>query len=274
MQFIQNNQAQIIALFVVVILLAVGRKPLLGKTRGSKPLMWVAFAVTALCGLILGFALRGVMAWLIGLDGVAGLAIGAVGALVACWAGWHAVGMLVDLIRDVADQTPDEDARKAALWIPTLLPAGAQAVWSIVTNPRGLGTAITAIIMAAITVAYVGIVNKKALQGRTAAKAWKWFAAVVSLLGGLVAVPLVLYLDGWLGQIAPAWQTGARVITGTVGVALGVAAVVDIADKVPDQHVRNFLRFGLPTLIAFGAVAVGFITSGATNGGEVLNGVA
>lgn len=274
MEFIQNNQAQIIGLLAVVVLLSVGRKPLLGKTRGSKPVMWVAFAVTALCGLILGFALRGLMAWLIGLDGIAGLALGSIGALVACWAGWHAVGMVVDLIRDVADQTPDEDARRAALWIPTLLPAGAQAVWSIVTNPRGLGTAIAAVIMAGITVVYVGVINKKALQGKTASKAWKWFAALVSLLGGLVAVPLVLYLDGWLGQIAPTWQTGARILAGTAGVALGIAAVADIADKQPDKHVRAFLRFGLPTLIAFGAVAVGFITSGATNGGEVLNGVA
>ncbi len=274
MQWINSNLNQILGLLVVAILLTVGRKPLLGKTRGNKPLMWLAFAVTTICGLILGWALAGVMGWVVNLDNLAGATLGPVGALAAVWAGWHAVAMLVDLIRDVADQTPDEDARRAALWIPTLLPAGATAVWGIVTNPRGLGTGLAAAAMAAITAAYVGVIIRKALAGKAGSKPWKWFAAIVSLLGGLVLTPLVLYVDGWLGGFGGQWQTGARLLAGVLGLSLGVAAAVDIADKVPDRYVRAFLRFGLPMVLAFGAVAVGFITSGATNGGDILTGVA
>ncbi len=273
MNLIDNNIEQIGAVLGVVIILSLGRGVILPAVRQSKFLLWVAFLITAICGLVLGWALAGFTAWLIGITSIGGFSI--VG-LVAVWAGWHAVSMAVDLIRDLADGQPDDDARSAALWIPTLLPAGGQAVWEIASNPRGLGTGITAAIMAGMTIGYTVVISKKAVKGRNGKTAWLWFAAAVCLLGGLAAAPLVLYVDGWIAGIP--WGKAVwlwRVLAGAVGVALLLAALKDIAaDKKPDGHVRRFLQFGLPLVLAFGAITVGLLAGGVDSGGDILNGVA
>lgn len=271
MDLISNNLNQIVAVLGVVLILTLGRAKILPKARNNKFLLWVAFAVTIVCGLTLGYALAGVTGWLVSRTSIGGFSI--VG-LVAVWMGWHSVAMLVDLIRDVADGQPDEDARKAALWIPTLLPAGAAAVWEIAANPRGVGTGITAAIMAGITIGYVSVISNKAVKGKKGKTAWLWFAAAVCLLGGLAAIPLVLYVDGWVAGSFPAASTALRILAGFVGLALLIGALADIADKVPDSLVRLFLRFGLPLLAAFGAVAVSTLAGGASNGAELLTGVA
>lgn len=270
MEFINNNLEQLAAVLGVVAILTLGRAKILPKARGSKFLLWVAFVVTAICGLVLGWALSGLAAWLTGITSIGGFSI--VG-LVAVWLGWHAVGMAVDLFRDVADGQPDEDARQAALWIPTLLPAGWAAVWQIASNPRGLGTGITAAIMAGITIAYATIISNKAVKGKKGKTAWLWFAAAVCLMGGLAATPLVLYVDGWIAGAAPAgWLWGFRIVGGFIGVGLLIGALADITDKRPDALVRSFLKFGLPLILAFGALTVGFLADGATNGAEFLTG--
>ncbi len=273
MQFLDNNIEQIAAILGVAIILSLGRAKILPGVRQSKALLWVAFVITAICGLILGWALAGFVAWAMGITSVGGFSI--VGVL-AVWAGWHAVSMLVDLIRDLADGQPDDDARTAALWIPTLLPAGWQAVWEIASNPRGLGTGVTAALMAAITIGYTFTISNKAIKGKKGKTAWLWFAAAVCLLGGLAATPLVLYVDGWLAGVLPAkYLWASRIVAGTTGAALAVAALKDVlSDKRPDAFVRAFLQFGLPLVLAFGALAVGFLADGATNGAEFLNGVA
>lgn len=273
MDFLNNNIEQIAAVLGVAIILSLGRAKILPAVRGSGFLLWVAFVVTAICGLILGWALAGFTGWLMGITSVGGFSI--VG-LLAVWAGWHAVGMTVDLIRDLADGQPDEDARSAALWIPTLLPAGGQAVWAIASNPRGLGTGITAALMAAITIGYTFVISNKAIKGKKGRTAWLWFAAAVCLLGGLAAIPLVLYVDGWLAGVLPAqWLWAYRILAGCAGIGLGIAALKDIAaDKRPDAYVRTFAQFGVPLVGTFGILAVGFLANGATNGAEFLNGVA
>ena len=273
MQFLNSNIEQIAAVLGVAIILALGRAKILPAIRQSAFLLWVAFVVTAICGLILGWALSGVVAWLTGITSIGGFSI--VG-LLAVWAGWHAVGMTVDLIRDLVDLKPDEEARTAALWIPTLLPAGIAAVWEIASNPRGIGTGITAAIMAGITIGYTVAISKKAVKGSKGKTAWLWFAAAVCLLGGLAATPLVLYVDGWLAGVLPGqWLWAVRILAGAAGVALLIAALKDVAaDRRPDAYVRAFLQFGLPLVLAFGALTVGFFAQGATNGAEFLNGVA
>lgn len=274
MDLIDNNIEQIGAVLGVVILLTLGRAVILSAARGSKFLLWVAFLVTAFCGLVLGWALAGVAGWLTGITAVGGFSV--VG-IVAVWAGWAAVEMLVTVIRDLADRQPDDAARRGALWIPTLLPAGMAAVWDIVSNPRGIGSGITAAIMAAITIGYTIKISGEAVKGKTVKTAWLWFAAAVCLLGGLAAAPLVLYVDGWVADLVPSdgylWLF--RIVLGAVGAALFLAALKDIAaDKKPDEHVRRFLQFGLPLVLAFGTLAVGFLVTGASNGAEFLNGVA
>lgn len=270
MQFINNNLEQIAAVLGVVAILTLGRAKILPKVRSSKFLLWVAFVVTAASGLVLGWALSGFTAWLTSRTSIGGFSI--VG-LVAVWLGWHAVAMAVDLIRDLADGQPDDDARKAALWIPTLLPAGWTAVWQIASNPRGLGTGVTAAIMAGITIGYATIISNKAVKGKKGKTAWLWFAALVCLMGGLAATPLVLYVDGWLATTAPGgWLIGFRIVAGAAGIGLLVGALADITDKRPDALVRAFLQFGLPLVLSFGAIAFTALSGGAANGAGFLTG--
>lgn len=271
MQWINTHLMEITGVLSVAILLGVGRAKILPAVKAVRWLMWVAWAVTVVCGLILGWALHGLVTWLTTLTGPFASAVGSVGALTAFILGWHGVYLLVALIRDVADKTPDEDARKAALWIPTFLPAGFSAVWGVVSHPQGLGTGLAAAVMAVITIVYAHRIIKAALQGRTAAIGWKWFAAFVCLLVGIVMIPLVLYIDGVAAAHLPSlWLAAARILAGVFGVALLIAALVDIKDKQPDRFVRAFLRFGLPVLFLFGGLAYGFVSDGASNGSQLL----
>jgi hypothetical protein len=273
MNFLNTYLPQITGVLVVAILLGVGRAKLLPAVKTSRALLWLAWIVTVVCGLVLGWALVGVMGWLTSLTGPGASLIGSIGALAGLWAGWHSVLLLIAMVRDLADKTPDGDARKAALWVPTFLPAGWQAVWGVVTNPRGLGTGLTAAIMAGITIAYAHMIVQAALRGKTARKAWLWFSAGVCLMAGLVATPLVLYLDGVAAtNLAGTWVAAGRVLAGAFGLALLIAAAVDIKDRVPDAYVRSFLRFGLPLLLAFGTLAVTTISGYAGNGGQLLGG--
>lgn len=259
--WIDSHLAQLTALGMVVILLTVGRAKLLPGVKQNKGLLWLAFAVTAVCGLILGFALFGVVGWLTGLGGTFGGAVGSIGAVVAMWLGWHAAYLLVALIRDLADGQPDDEARKAALWVPTFLPAGFAAVWGVVSNPRGIGTGLVAAIMAVITVVYAHRIVKAVLAGKNARKAWRWFAALVMLLAGIVMIPLLMYVDDRAAEVLPGqYLIAFRVLLGTVGLALAIAAAIDIKDRVPDAAVRAFLAYGVPVLFLFGAMAIATAT--------------
>lgn len=267
MNWIVTYHLQIALVLGVLIVLGVGRAKILPAVRQSSLLLWVAFVVTVVCGLVLGWALTGVVAWATSLSGSIGGVVSGVGGVIALWMGWHAVHLLVALIRDVADKTPDEDARKAALWVPTMLPAGWQAVWAILSHPRGLGAGVTAAVMAGITVVYAHRIVKAALGGKTARKAWKWFASAVCLFAGVVLIPLVVFADGMASHYLPPWAVlMARILLGATGVALLVAAFIDIKDKVPDVGVRAFLAYGLPLLVLFGSLFVGLVNQHAHDG--------
>lgn len=255
--WINGHLPQLTALVMVAILLTVGRAKLLPGVKQNKALLWLAWLVTVVCGLILGYALYGVVGWITSLGGTLGGIVGSLGAVVAMWLGWHAAYLLVALIRDLADGTPDDDARKAALWVPTMLPAGFAAVWGVVSHPRGVGTGLVAAVMAGITVVYAHRIVKAALSGKSGRRAWRWFAALVMLLAGIVMIPLLAYVDDRAATVLPGpWLVASRVVLGTAGVALLIGAMVDIKDKVPDAAVRAFLAYGVPVLFLFGALAL------------------
>ncbi len=273
MEWINQNLDRIGAALLALMIISVAVKPLLSKVRQHTWLMWIAFVARAAAGLLLGYALFGVMSWLTGLRG-AGAILGSIGAIIAVAVGWHAIKMSVAMIRDLADRVPDEDARAAATWIPVLAPAGFQAAWGIVTNPNGLGTGVVAAIMAGISVFYTFSITKAALSSKDHKTAWKWFAALVCLLGGLVLTPLMLFVDGMLAERFPEYIAWIRAGLGVLGLCLAIAALVDVADKVPDKYARTFLRLGLPVLLAFGALGIAALMSGVSNGAELLTGVA
>jgi hypothetical protein len=273
MSWFNAHWEQILGVACVVVMLVFGRKKLLPGVGQSKFLLWLAFAVTAACGLVLGWALSGLMAWLTSRGGWFGGVVGNVGAIIAVAAGWWSVTMLVALVRDLADGKPDGDARQAALWFPLLAIGGISSVWGIVQHPRGIGTGLAAAVIGGISVIALHRIVKSALAGKKAAKAWRWFAAGVALLAGLLIIPLYAFADTQLAAHASGnLVTSFRVLSGVLGLALLLGAAIDLKDKVPDAAVRAFLAYGLPALILTGAFAVGWFGDHAQTGGQVLLG--
>lgn len=278
---------QITLVIGVIIFLTVGRKPALARVREHKFLLWLAFLVTVFCGLILGWALRDVASWVTSLPGGFGGVVASVGAVIAVIIGWWSINMAVDLVRDLADGVPDDDARKAALWIPTLAPAGFTAAWSIVMNPRGIGTGITAVIIAVVTTVFLHKTIRSALSSEKHKLFWKWFASAVALLAGLIMLPLYAYGDTLAGDYLPGdWARNLRIVVGILAAALLVAAIVDAwprkdpeskkqGDKkkvIPDGGVRTFLAYGLPALIMFGGIGINAASDAAGKQGTVVTG--
>ena len=281
MNWLNAHWLQLTLIAGVIVLLVFGRNKILPRVQENKFILWLAWIVTVICGLVLGWALRDVAAWVTGLPSTLGGVVASLGAILAVVAGWWAISMLVAMFRDLADGVPDGEARKAALWVPTLAPAGLSAAWGIVTNPRGIGTGITAAIIALVSLVFLQKIVKNALAGKKGENAWKWFAVLACLLAGLLMIPLLAFADSQAQQHLPGdWPTALRILVGILGFALLVWAVVDLVPKkkqgekhmVPDEGVRAFLTFGLPALVLFGAVAVGEISGAATEQGNILVG--
>lgn len=277
MELLERYAPLIIGVAVVLILLKVGLKELEARMGGHTWLRWVVFAVRVVLGLVLAYALSGILRWLTSLEGPAAIA-GQMGAIISLILGWHAIYLLVGLTRDVADGKPDKDAMKGALWIPALLPVGFVAAWGLIqqafSGPPDLGTGLVAAIMAVHTVAYCVMITKVALKPSKHPKAWRWFCVPVNLLGGLVAAVLVAYVDNVLSDHLPAGLMAAlRIIFGTLGVAFILKALADIADRQPDQHVRRALLAGVPLVYLLGSGAIAWISDSATSGVGLLPGV-
>ncbi len=275
------NWPQMVGVASVIIVLVFGRKAILPRVQESKFLLWLAWLVTAACGLVLLWSLIGVMRWLTSLPGTLGGVVSSIGAVVAVAAGWWSAKMLVAMVRDLADGVPDEDARKAALWHPLLAVSGLQAVWGLVQNPRGIGTGITAAVIAVISLVAIRSIVSAALKGKKGETAWKWFACAVCLLGGILNIPLIAFADTQIQQYAPEQVSSAfRILAGVLGAALLLAGIADLVPKrdkgekrmVPDGFVRNFLLWGLPALFLFGSVAVGTFAGNGESGGQILIG--
>ncbi len=275
--WINSHWLQLTLVIAVIVLLVFGRNKILPRVGENKFILWFAFLVTALCGLVLGWALQDVMQWVTALPTTLGGVVSSIGAIIAVIAGWASISMLVAMIRDLADGVPDGEARKAALWFPTLSVAGWSAAWGIVQNPRGIGTGITAAIIAVISIVFLRKIVSAALAGKKGENAWKWFATAVCFLAGLLMIPLLAFGDSMAQQHLPApWPSALRIILGAVGLGLAVWAIVDAVPKkkqgekhvVPDEGVRAFMAFGLPTLVLFGALALGEITNAADEQGN------
>lgn len=272
---------QLVGVAVVLIVLAIGRKPAVARAQEHPFLLWLAFIVTAACGLVLGWALHDLAAWVTSRPGTFGGVIASIGAILAIIAGWWSIELIVKLVRDVMDGVPDGDARKAALWVPTLAPAGLAAAWGIVQHPRGIGTGITAAIIALVSLVFLRKTVKAALSSKKHHLLWKWFAVGVCALAGVLMIPLLAFADSQIAEHTTGqWSTSFRVIIGAVGLGLLIACIVDAWPKkekgektvVPDGGVRMFAALGIPALVLCGALAVGFVSDHATEQGNVLVG--
>jgi hypothetical protein len=280
MSWFHTHHLQIAGVVVALILLA-GRQFAISRANDHVVLLWFAYIVSLFIGLVFGASLYTLTKWLTGLSGTIGGIISSIGAIIATIGGWAAMVMIVRMFRDLADGKPDGDARTAALWVPILAPACLSAVWNIVTHPRGIGTGITAAILALISIVALQMIIKACLKSAKHQLFWKWVAVAICLLAGLIMIPLVAFADS---QVAKYTDGDVllmfRLVLGAVGLTLLIGAIADAWPKsaksektiVPDRWVRAFMAYGVPVLVLFGALTVGFATDRATDQGNVLVG--
>jgi hypothetical protein len=277
--WIGGHQTQLIALLIAIFAVTTAKKivpKMRHKERGSHA-RWASFIIYIIGGLALAVAMIPTINWLVGLGGRAGLSavVGNLTAIVTLALGWHAVAMLVSMIRDLADKQPDHEARSAALWVPTLLPIGGAAVFQLLQNPQGVGQGITAAIMGIITLIYAGMIVKRADAASEHKTKWNWFAFSVLLLAGIVIIPLVAYVDtALINQLPSALKGIIRVALGLAGLGLIVAGVADIwIDRVPDQYARTAARVGIALVFVFGGIGWQAMVGATADGASFLNGV-
>ncbi len=266
-------------LCVVAALIIIGfAKPLVARVKDHKVLLWFAFVVYLGCGLALGAGLFAVMAWLTGLTGTLGGVVSSVGAIIGVIGGWWGFSLTAKAARDLGDGVPDNEARRAALLVPTLGPACFAAAWSIVKDPTGIGTGITAAVIALVSLLFLFGISKSVLKAQKHTLFWKWFAVVVHILGGILMIPLVAYIDAQVAKLGGDWSLAFRVSVGAIGLGLLIAGIADAWPKkdkgetkpVPDIWVRTFASFGVPALFLCGALALGFIVDHGTDQANLI----
>jgi hypothetical protein len=276
-----NDHILQIAGVIVGLILLPGSNFAVTRANDHAVLLWFAYIVRAVIGLLFGISLYELISWLTNLPGTFGGIVSSVGAIIATIGGWIGMVMLVQMFRDLGDGKPDAEARRAALWVPILAPATFSAVWNIVTNPRGLGTGITAAIIALISVIALRIVVKSCLKPSKHPLFWKWTAVAVSLLGGIIMIPLVAFADSQVAEHASGDVSLVfRLVLAAVGLTLLIGAIADAWPKkekneqtiVPDKWVRAFAAYGVPVLFLFGALGVGFVSDRAAEQGNILVG--
>lgn len=280
MSWFHAHHLQIAGVVVALILLA-GSNFAIKRANDHVFLLWFAFLVRVLIGLVLGASLYTFTKWVTSLSGTFGGIVSSVGAILAVIGGWAAMVMLVRLCRDLGDGKPDGDARAAALWVPILGPACLSAVWNIVTHPRGIGTGVTAAIIALISIIALQMVVKSCLKSNKHQLFWKYAATGICLLAGILMIPLVAFADSQVAKYADGDVLLVfRLILGAVGLTLLIGGIADAWPKkeksektvVPDGWVRAFMAYGVPLLVLFGALTVGFATDRADDQGNVLVG--
>jgi hypothetical protein len=277
--WINGHERELIAFLAACFGIWTAKKlvPKFGNRERGSHARWTSFIIYILSGLALAVAAIPTIKWLVAFGGRAGLAavVGNLTAIVTLALGWHAVAMIVSMIRDLADKTPDHEARTAALWVPTFLPIGGAAVMQLVQNPQGIGQGITAAIMGVVTLIYTGMIVKRVDAARNHKNKWNWFAFVVLLIGGLVIIPMVAYADtALISQLPGAFKALTRVALGLAGAGLVVAGIADIwVDRVPDAYARNAAKFGIALVFVFGGLGIAALTGSASTGAGFLNGV-
>lgn len=273
------HQSQLIALMAAAFAIGFAKKviPKSGhKERGSHA-RWAAFITYVFAGLAMAWAMVPFVRWLISFGNRSGVGalVGNLTAIVTFALGWHAVAMIVSVIRDLADKTPDHEARSGALWIPTFVPLGIASVFGLLQNPQGIGQGITAAIMGIITLIYAGMIVKRCDAARDHKSKWNWFAFGVLVLAGLVIIPMVAYADtALISKLPGAVATIVRVALGLAGLGMVAAMIADLwVGRSPDKYARAGARFGIALVFVFGGIGLNALTGAATDGAGFLNGV-
>lgn len=250
--------------------------PIKGGKYGSGA-RWFAFGLSLVAGLLLAVFLIPLMLWIGKLGGL-GIVAASIGTVFTVLLGWQAVYLIIAAIRDLMDKTPDEEARKAARWVPTFLPVGGTAVFALVSNPRsdgfGLGVnVLTAAIVSGITMAYTFKIFKAVDLGKNGKAGWKWFTMAVAFLAGFIHIALFTYVDGILANLVPGlWMNVLRGVLGFAGALLFIVGLHDIfKDGLPDKYVRRAGVFGVPLVSLFFSLGVALFSTNAHSAIQFLS---
>jgi hypothetical protein len=274
-----GGAVQIAALIAGAMFMAAAKvfeAPIKGGKYGSAA-RWFAFGLSIFAGLCLAVGLIPIVRWFTGL-GTLGAIPASIGTILTVLVGWQAVYLVIAAIRDLMDRTPDEEARKAARWVPTFLPVGGAAIFGMFSNPRadglGLGVSVlTAAIVSAITMAYTFKIFKAVDLSKNGKDGWKWFAAIVAFLAGFIHVALINYVDGLLAEVVPGtWMGVLRALAGLGGILLMACGIADILrDGKPDKYVRRGGVFGVPLVTLFFSLGVALFTENAESAIQYLS---
>lgn len=276
--WLNAHQAQLAALIIAFFAVWTAKKlvPKMNNRERGSHARWASFIVYAIGGVALAIAMVPTITYLVSLGGRSGLSalVGNTTAIAFLALGWHAVAMIVSMIRDLADGQPDHEARSAALWVPTLLPLGGAAVMQVLQNPQGLGQGITAALMGLITLIYSGVIVKRADAASNHKSKWNWFSFGVFALAGLVIIPLFTYVDSALiVQLPSIFRFVLRLCLGLAGIGLVIAMAADLwVDRTPDAYARVGARVGVALMVVFGGSAASAILDAIADGFRSLNG--
>jgi hypothetical protein len=282
LSFLQAHLVQLGALLIAIFAVGTAKKIIPFAQRAnnkerSPHARWAAFVLYAIGGLALAVTMVPLIRWLVALGSRSGLTalVGNVSAIAFLALGWHAIAMIVTMIRDLADKTPDHEARTAALWVPTLLPIGGAAVFQLLRNPQGIGQGLTAAIMGVITLVYVFMIVKRADSASNHKNQWSWFSFGVMILGGLVIIPMLAYVDtALISKLPGSIATLFRVGLGLSALGAIVAGIFDIwCDGVPNKFARTAAIWGLGGVLIFGSLAVATLFGSTATGASFLSGV-
>lgn len=241
---------------------------LVPKIRSSKLsgfARWVSFLLIAFLGIVQGAGFYIFTRWATGLSGnLVGVAAN-LGQLVAIGFGMYTFLLITGGVRDLADKIPDEDARRCAWWLPTTFPAGWNAVLGVLHNPRGVGSGLTAALVGVEALVFAFLITRSALTSGSHKTAWKYYTAVVNILAGIIAIPLMVYADATMASLLPGpVLTIVRVIFGIAGALLAIGLIADMCDLAPDQYARWAFAYGIPILFVFGSVVSNIANAGVT----------
>lgn len=247
-----------------------------GGGGGGKGLKRTAFALRLLAGggfavafLSIGLAL---VTW--GTENTAGW-VGISAAIVFVGIGWWAIDGLVLCVLDLLDGVPDDEAFKAALFIPTTVPLGVGSLWEVFTNPQGFPTGFAALVLSGIGGFFMHRILKRIAEVSNGKMVWHWLTAVLCVFVGVMHVPAFIYVNDWMtsligGTRLDFWIINIAIIDGFRCAAVGAACVLLAygvgdnlkGDRLPGWPTWATGMYSIPVFSGLGAIAIaGFQTS-------------
>jgi hypothetical protein len=247
-----------------------------GKGGTGAWLKRAAFALRLIAGggfsiafLSIGLAL---VTW--GTENTAGW-VGITAAIAFIGIGWWAMDGIVLCVLDLIDSVPDDEAFKAALFIPTTVPLGVGSLWEVFTNPQGFPTGFAALVLSGIGGYFMHRILGRIAGVSTGKKVWHWLTALLCLFVGVMHVPAFVYINEWMTSLLSGvrlnfWIIDTGLLSAFQWAAIGAACAMLAygvgdnlkGDKLPGWPTWWAGMYSIPVFSALGMIAIaGFQTN-------------